>query len=400
MTKRKLLVTASTFPRWQGDTEPRFIFDYAKAMTKYYEVHVVVPMDPEAKEEENIEGVFVHRFHYFPIHKLETLCYPGAIVPRIKEKKIRICLVPFLLISMRHAIRKYSRSVDVVHAHWLIPQGIVQSTIRNVPYIVTGHGGDVTSLNMWPIRGMKHRTLSNAKAVIGVSNYICSKMRDICGDINPMMISMGCDVSKFSPAKRNEQYFSHEAKNIVFVGRLAEKKGLTYLIEAMQNIDAKLYIIGKGPLEDTLKEQVEREQITNKVFFAGAKTHDELPEILASADLMVAPSIVAKDGDQEGLPVSIMEAMASGLPVVAGISGGTSDIIEDGINGYILDARNVKQLEQRIRCILEDNEMCRRMGQSAYKTAEKYSYERIGEQYYRVIQSALEGTDSEKTNDV
>lgn len=155
--KKKLLVTGSTFPRWNEDTEPRFILDYAKAMTEYFEVHVLVPMAPGAKENENMEGVNVHRFHYFPIHKWETLCYSGAIVPRIKEKKIRILLVPFLLLSMKHALKQYSKKVDLVHAHWLIPQGIMQSGIKNTPYIVTGHGGDVTSLNIGPLKAMKKK---------------------------------------------------------------------------------------------------------------------------------------------------------------------------------------------------------------------------------------------------
>ena len=258
--KKKLLVTGSTFPRWEGDTEPRFILDYAKAMTEYYEVHVLVPMAPGATEYEVMEGVFVHRFHYFPIHKWETLCYPGAIVPRIKEKKIRIALVPFLLLSMKHVLKKYSKKVDLVHAHWLIPQGIIQAGIKTTPYIVTGHGGDVTSLNIWPIKNLKKRALENAIASVGVSNYICSKMNDLNKEIFPTVISMGCDISKFSPDKKNPDLFSKEKKSIVFVGRLAEKKGVTYLIEAMKFVDANLYIIGKGPLENQLKE-LEQERL-------------------------------------------------------------------------------------------------------------------------------------------
>ena len=86
MNKSKLLVTASTFPRWLGDTEPRFILDLCKVLNNYFEVTVLAPSCPGAKDMEIVEGVNVIRYHYFPIHKWETLCYPGAIVPRIKEK--------------------------------------------------------------------------------------------------------------------------------------------------------------------------------------------------------------------------------------------------------------------------------------------------------------------------
>ena len=75
--KPKLLITASTFPRWENDTEPRFILDLAKALLKYFDVTVLAPAAPNAKEKEKIEGVKVIRYHYFPIHSLESLCSPG-----------------------------------------------------------------------------------------------------------------------------------------------------------------------------------------------------------------------------------------------------------------------------------------------------------------------------------
>lgn len=385
MEKERLLITGSTFPRWKGDTEPRFILDYAKAMTKKFEVHVLVPMAPGALEEEEMEGVNVHRFHYFPIHKWETLCYPGAIVPRIKEKKVRFFLVPFLLMAMKRELKRYSDKVDLVHAHWLIPQGILQCNIKTTPYIITGHGGDVTSLNFWPIKSMKKKCLKNALATVGVSGYICEGMKKLCSGINPEMISMGCDLSKFTPEKKKKDIFDHDKKNLVFVGRLAEKKGVKYLINAMKDVDAKLYIIGKGPLEDELKNQAEKIGVKDKIVFVGPKSHEELPEILASADLFVAPSIIAKDGDQEGLPVSIMEAMASGLPVVSGMSGGTNDIIRDGVNGYILDARDTELLANRINAIISDDELSRRMRKEALNTSKEYSYDSIGSKYYDLI---------------
>ena len=388
-TKKKLLITGSTFPRWEDDTEPRFILDYAKAMTKYYEVHVLVPMALGAKVEENMEGVLVHRYHYFPIHKWETLCYPGAIVPRIKEKKIRIILVPFLLFCLKKSLKRYSKQVDLVHAHWIIPQGILQASIKKTPYILTGHGGDVTSLNIRPIKRLKKKALEKAVATIGVSRYICEKMNEICPSKNAAMISMGCDTQKFSPKKRNEQYFTHEKKNIVFVGRLAEKKGVTYLIEAMKDIEANLYIIGKGPLEEALKNQAKKSNLLDKITFVGPKSHEELPEILASADLFVAPSIVAKDGDQEGLPVSIMEAMASGLPVVSGISGGTKDIVKNGVNGFILDSSDTKTLAQRINTIISDDNLAKKMSKEAIMTSAQYSYQSIAKQHFELLNSVL-----------
>ena len=384
----KLLITASTFPRWNGDTEPRFILDYAKAMMNYYDVTVLAPAAPGTIEEEVIEGVHVVRFHYFPVHRWETLCYPGAIVPRLKEKKIRLFLVPFFLISLKRFLKKFSLQFDLVHAHWLIPQGIIQAKIKDVPYLVTGHGGDVTSLNNIFFRNIKAKCMNHAIVTVGVSSYICDKMKEINPCINPKMISMGCDLAKFSPEKRDDNYFNHDKKNILFVGRLAEKKGVTYLIDAMDEVDAMLYIVGEGPLEKELKEQAKRHN--KKIVFVGSKSHDELPTIYASSDLFVSPSIVAKNGDQEGLPVSIMEAMASGVPVICGLSGGTKDIVNDGINGFILDVRDVKLLAQRINQVIYDDAMAMSMKEHALKTVKEYSYKKIAEKYSRLIGEAQE----------
>ena len=144
--KKRLLIPGPPFQRYAGDTEPRFVLDLAKNMKEYAEVTVLVPAAPGAADREELEGVQVVRYHYFPIHSLETLCYPGAIVPRIREKKVRGLLVPWLFVSLYVHLFKMRREYDIVQANWLIPQGFVQSFIKK-PYVVTGHGGDVTSLN-------------------------------------------------------------------------------------------------------------------------------------------------------------------------------------------------------------------------------------------------------------
>jgi hypothetical protein len=144
--KKKLLITGSTFPRFKEDTEPRFVLDLAKYLREYADVTVLVPAAAGAADKEILEGVSVVSYHYFPIHSLETLCYPGAIVPRIREKKVRVLLVPWLFISLFCNLFKMRKQYDMVLANWLIPQGIVQSFVK-MPYVVTGHGGDVTSLN-------------------------------------------------------------------------------------------------------------------------------------------------------------------------------------------------------------------------------------------------------------
>lgn len=382
--KKKLLVTASTFPRWEGDTEPRFVLDLSKNMTDEYDVTVLVPAAPGAKDNEELEGVQVIRYHYFPIHKWETLCYPGAIVPRIKEKKSRILLVPFLFLSLYIHLFRLLPEYDIVHAHWLIPQGIVQSFFKKT-YIVTGHGGDVTSLNKGILRKLKIRCLKRAKHVTVVSEHLKYRVQELVKDIYPSVISMGVDTSKFGKKYFVPNYFGQEDKKVVlFVGRLAEIKGVTYLIEAMKVVDAMLVVVGDGPLRRELEEQA-MELGKEKVQFLGGKTHEELKTIYASADIFVAPSVTAKDGAQEGFGLVMLEAMASGLPVVASNSGGITQLIKDGENGLLCEERNVKQLICKINKLLIDEGEYRRIVQKSEDNIREYDYRVIATKYCQVL---------------
>ena len=383
--KKKLLITGSTFPRWEDDTEPRFIFDYADAMTKYYDVTVLVPVAPGAKDRERMSNINVLRYHYFPIHKWETLCYPGAIVPRIKEKKIRLFLVPFLFLSLYCHLKKILPKYDIVHAHWLIPQGIVQSFFKHKPYIVTGHGGDVTSLNKGLFRRLKIRCLKNASHVTVVSEHLKKRVQELGPGINPSVISMGVNTKNFGQQYRISNYFGQGDKKVVlFVGRLAEKKGVTYLIEAMKQIDAVLVIVGDGPLRGELQSQAKQLE-GNKVQFLGGKTHEELKTIYASSDIFAAPSVTAKDGDQEGFGLVMLEAMASGLPVVANDSGGISQLIENGVNGLLCAEKCIWQLVDNISSLLNDGNLYQRIIGNGEKTIEQYDYCSIAEMYNKLF---------------
>lgn len=387
MNKIKILVTASTFPRWVDDTEPRFILDLCKVLKNYFEVTVLVPSCPGAKDKEIIEGINVIRYHYFPIHRWETLCYPGAIVPRIKEKKVRILLVPFLFLGLWIKLLKIINSYDIVHAHWLIPQGIIQSFFEK-PYVVTGHGGDVTSLNKGALKKLKIRTLRKAAKVTVVSNALKDEITKMLPGLDVYVRSMGCNVNEFSTRYRVRDYFYQKnEKVILFVGRLAEKKGVTYLIEAMKAIDAKLVIVGKGNLEAELKEQ-SREQ-GYKIVFLGPKTHKELKEIYASADVFAAPSVTAKDGDKEGFGLVFLEAMASGLPVVGSNSGGIPEVVIDGVNGLLTEEKNVTDIADKLNRILSDEVLYEKLKVGALNTAKKYDYNTIGQEYAELLKDAI-----------
>ena len=383
---KKILVTASTFPRYMQDTEPRFIYDLCKQYTKHYDVTVLVPAAPGALDREEMEGMHVIRYHYFPIKKLETLCYPGAIVPRIKEKKSRGLLVPFLFVSMHWHIKKIIKEFDYVHSNWIIPQGIIQGFFKSKPYILSGLCGDVTSLNKSFVKKLKAKALKNAKYVTVVSEDLKKELKKVYGVNNVQIIPMGCDIKKFSPDNRKSDCFADvEGKTILFVGRLAEKKGLTYLIEAMNKIDATLIVVGDGPERKKLEEQAK--PLKDKIRFVGPKNKDELSAMYASCDVFCVPSVIAEDGDKDGLPVALVEAMASGSPAIGSRVGGIAEIINDGKNGFLVNEKDVKGLADAVNKVLCDDDLRTGLSKEARNTAIAYDFENIGLKYKRMFET-------------
>ncbi len=385
--RKKLLVTGSTFPRWEGDTEPRFVLDMSASLAKLYDVTVLVPAAPGAADTEVMDGVKVVRYHYFPIHKWETLCYPGAIVPRIKEKKVRAFLVPCLMLALWHNVRKYEKNMDFVQAHWIIPQGIVQSYCKK-PYMVTCHGSDVTSLNKGFMLKLKKRCLEKASYVTFVSKFLSDYSERITHIDNKSILSMGVRGCEFGPQYRVENFFGQNGKKVVlFVGRLAEIKGVNFLIEAMKGIDAKLVIAGDGPIKADLEAQAREAGID--ALFLGSKTHDELRTIFASADVFAAPSVKNKEGGMEGLGLVNLEAMSSGLPVIASKYGGIIEVIRDHDNGLLIAGDSVEEIHKALLEVVSDDALAEKLRTNGLETAKKYDYDYLAREYGKCLESML-----------
>ena len=150
--KPRLLVLASTYPRWQGDSEPGFVHELSRRLTDSFEVTVVCPAASGAPLREVMDGVRVRRFRYAP-DRLQTLVNDGGIVTNLKNALWKWLLVPFFLIAQFWSTRKAIKELvpDMVHAHWLIPQGLAIALLakfsrRALPFLVTSHGADLYAL--------------------------------------------------------------------------------------------------------------------------------------------------------------------------------------------------------------------------------------------------------------
>lgn len=254
---------------------------------------------------------------------------------------------------------------------------------------MTGHGGDVTSLNKGVFRLLKNRCLKKASHVTVVSKLSKKIVKELMPNVNVDIISMGVNTEKFNRRYCVPNYFGQRDKKVVlFVGRLVEIKGVKYLIEAMKQVDALLVIVGDGPLRQSLESQAK--ELNGRVKFLGTKSHIELPSVYASADLLVVPSVTIGIREQEGVPTTIMEAMASGLPVIASDSGGISDIIFYNETGVIVEEKNVNQIANSIGLLLNDKDLYNRIADNIEVIISRYDYAVIGKKYAEILNRSIE----------
>jgi len=329
-----ILVLASTYPRYPNDPEPGFVHELCRRLIDTFDVIALVPDAPGAEPSGMLDGVEVIRYRYAP-RAWETLVNNGGIAVNLRRSAWKWLLVPgFILVQYVVALRlRRRRTIDLVHAHWLIPQGLVALGLaKRTPYLVTSHGGDLFGLRGKLANALKRRVARSARAMTVVSSAMRDETRAL-GLAPPRIdvIPMGVDLRRrFVPASD----VVRSPDELLFVGRLVAKKGLNVLLAAMPAIAAarpgvRLRIAGFGPEEASLRAQASRMGIDSRVEFLGATPQDRLPGLYQRAAVCVAPFIRDESGNQEGLPVVLMEAIGCGCPVVVGDVAGVRDLLGD-----------------------------------------------------------------------
>jgi colanic acid/amylovoran biosynthesis glycosyltransferase len=175
---------------------------------------------------------------------------------------------------------------------------------------------------------------------------------------------MGIDTTKFSPSDRASRT---DAKlRLVSVARLVEKKGLddALLAAARLNVDFDYIIAGEGPLQSALEARARALGIADRVKFVGALAQAEVMPLLQSADILLAPSVTAGDGDIEGIPVTIMEAMACGLAVLGTRHSAIPELVADGVCGFLAAEHDIESLSDRLTQLAADPALRSRMGKA------------------------------------
>lgn len=216
-----------------------------------------------------------------------------------------------------------------------------------------------------------------------------------CPEERTTVHRMGIDCSRFDFTARTRR--EGEPLRLVTVARLVEKKGVEYAVRAVARlveagVDVEYSVVGDGPLRTSLANLVAELGISSHVKVRGAMPHTSVAELLAHSHVMVAPSVTASNGDMEGIPVAMMEAMASGLPVVSTLHSGIPELIEDGVTGYLVPERDVDALAAKLTYVAEHEQEWPRLATAARAFVEAHhDVAVLNDQLSRRLEALVQG---------
>ena len=275
-------------------------------------------------------------------------------------------------------------NVDLLHAHFGV-EGLyaLPFALRHgLPLITTFWGFDATLSRRnlllsgkpaWIRYGLfADRLRRRGTLFIAVSEFLRGRLLQSGYPPDRTIVHYnGVDLTAFAPAAHDS-----EDLTILSVGRLVEKKGIEYLLEAFALVAAKLpevrlEIAGDGPLRPSLERSTSEAGLSARVTFHGSLPHGEVASLMQNASIVCQPSVTASDGDSEGLPTVVLEAAATAKPLVGTRHSGIPEIIADGKTGFLVAERDAGALADRLLSLLGNAELRRKMGEAGRKRIEE-----------------------------
>ncbi len=355
---------------------------------------------PEAETWKLVEKTFYYETP--PPCRWKRLCHAGGLMWRFPQKRMLFSLLRtvrpgrfahFLnLLHRANAFIKNGTSFDVIHCHFG-PNGSYTASLR-AHGIITGrlvttfHGYDLSMIPRTHGDDVYADLFKVGDLFLPVSQYFKTRLISMGCPENLIVVHyLGIPMEKW---RFKSRVFSSSTKHrLVSVCRLVEKKGLQFALEAAallsaQEVDFEYVIIGEGELRPALEDMIECKNLIERVKLVGAMDSDNIAKILESSDIFLAPSVVASDGNEEGIPIVMLEAMASGLPVVSTLHAGIPEVIKNGITGYLVPERDSEALALCLRSAFEHPERLSSIALAARNFVESF---RNGEEQHAELQA-------------
>jgi glycosyltransferase involved in cell wall biosynthesis len=258
-----------------------------------------------------------------------------------------------------------------------------------LPYVISLRGADVPGYSerfAW----LYKLITPLIKKIWKDSAYVIANsqgLKDLALKTNPQqkieIIPNGINTNQFIKLESYKVIKSEDQFKILCVTRITPRKNIRYLIEAFSQLYKKyahlnLQIIGEGDEKANLEKLVKNLGIEKQVKFIGLVPHEKLPAYYQSAGAYVLPS------QNEGMSNSMLEALSSGLPLLATDTGGTQELIEDGVNGFILQMKSAEDIAEKLEILIKDEELRKKMGRASREKAERMSWEKVAQEYIEI----------------
>ena len=364
------IMVGGFLPKWLGGTEIA-TYNLARHLARRgHEVHVITSRDEDQPSETVMEGFRLHRLSIMRIR------YLGAALFWIKPLRL---------------LKRIDPDVILVQSMILGMGGYLSKVLLKKPYVVWGQGDEYLR---WLFKGtiskivLKHAAAALASTQDMATTLAGTYQRDIT------VVPNGIDIEQFSEAAtlrqgmRSKLGIKETEMVLVFVGRLLTSKGLVYLLKSMPIIlqnasNVKLVMVGDGADRPQLEQLTRELNLQNNVIFTGMVPNEAVPGYLAAADIFVFPSL------SEGFGIVVVEAMASGLPLVSTNVHGLPEIIENGQNGLLVEPKSPEQIAEKVLILAESDDLRMAMSENNRAKARYYSWDNVVSMVEEVLKSAV-----------
>jgi glycosyltransferase involved in cell wall biosynthesis len=350
----RVLVVTHNFPRFAGDPAGAFVARLAEGIhVRGHAVQVLAPHAPGLPIRETRNGLDVVRFRYAP-DALEQVAYRGDMHGSRSLAPFALAgLLTFLAAfrrAVRHAVAAFSP--DVIHAHWWIPGGWL-AVGTGVPTVITCHGSDVRLLaRARVLRALAARVLPRAAAITTVSAFLARDLEaalpSLAGRVQT--VAMPLDVDAFSAARDTPRV---EPPRILYAGNLLESKGIDDLVRAFallrqRGVACGLRIVGEGPHRAAVHTLANELGLSDVIEWSDFLPQDAMPLEYGRSTVVVLPT----RGNEEGLGLTLVEALLAGAAVVGTRAGGIPEIVRDGETGLLARAGDPADLADKLTELL------------------------------------------------
>lgn len=262
----------------------------------------------------------------------------------------------FLAVYFAGIVEKHS--FERIHAHWATYPATAAWIVESLtgrPFSFTTHAHDLFLADK-----LLKKKCERADFIVTISEYNRQLLRRLgVSTTKVRVIHCGVDVRKFAPLGQ----YQWNSRRILAVGRLAQIKGFEVLVDAcrilqLEGVDFSCEIVGEGPLRGALQKQIENTGMTDRVHLSGFASQGEVRRKLTESAMFVLPSRQTANGDQDGIPVALMEALAVGIPVVSTSVSGIPELVRDGVTGLSVPQGDAQKLAAAIRILLSDRDKC------------------------------------------